>query len=111
KIGLELLVKCNCRRPVEVPIHFQDRQFGDSKLSLREQLRYLQHIRRLYIYRFSLVSQLIQFAIVGALGVLVNLLVLTVALELSVPRELAVLLAIVVSMVSNFFLNRNFSFS
>ena len=111
KIGLELLVKCNCRRPVEVPIHFQDRQFGDNKLSLREQLRYLQHIRRLYIYRFSLVSQLIQFAIVGALGVLVNLLVLTVALELSVPRELAVLLAIVVSMVSNFFLNRNFSFS
>src|SRR5690606_1142853 len=79
KIGLELLVKCNCKKPVEVPIHFQDRQFGDSKLSLREQLRYLQHIRRLYMYRFALISQLIQFSVVGALGLVVNLVVLTLA--------------------------------
>lgn len=111
KIGLELLVKCNCKKPVEVPIHFQDRQFGDSKLSLREQLRYLQHIRRLYMYRFALISQLIQFSVVGALGLVVNLVVLTLALQAGVSRPVAVLLAIVVSMISNFFLNRNFSFS
>ena len=51
KIGLELLVKCRCVRVDEVPIHFADRQHGESKLSFREQLRYLQHLGRLYSHR------------------------------------------------------------
>jgi dolichol-phosphate mannosyltransferase len=111
KIGLELLVKCECKRAVEVPIHFTDRQLGESKLSLKEQLRYLQHIRRLYIYRFALFAQLAQFLVVGVSGLLVNLAVLTVALALNVWTEAAVVLAIFVSMVWNFLLNRRFSFS
>src|SRR5262249_7023890 len=49
KIGLELLVKCHCGAVREVPIHFADRKFGSSKLSFKEQLRYIQHLRRLYI--------------------------------------------------------------
>ena len=52
KIGLELLVKCNCRGVVEVPIHFANRKHGESKLSFREQINYLRHLRRLYAYRF-----------------------------------------------------------
>ncbi len=52
KIGLELLVKCNCRGVVEVPIHFANRKHGESKLSFREQVNYLRHLRRLYAYRF-----------------------------------------------------------
>jgi dolichol-phosphate mannosyltransferase len=110
KIGLELLVKCRCRRPVEVPIHFQDRQFGISKLSLKEQFRYLQHIRRLYMFQFSFFSQLFHFLAVGGLGLAVNLLILTLCLRLNVGMHLAVVLAIAVSMVSNFLLNRRFSF-
>jgi dolichol-phosphate mannosyltransferase len=51
KIGLELLVKCGCRKIKEVPIHFADRARGKSKLSLREQLRYLRHLGRLCAYR------------------------------------------------------------
>jgi dolichol-phosphate mannosyltransferase len=111
KIGLELLVKCRCKRAVEVPIHFTDRQLGESKLSMAEQLRYLQHIRRLYIARFAVFSQVIQFLVVGASGLAVNLLCLTLVLALSVPTRAAVLVAIAVSMVWNFVLNRRFSFS
>ncbi|MFA4945640.1 MAG: polyprenol monophosphomannose synthase [Lentisphaeria bacterium] len=51
KIGLELLVKGNCRRVVEVPIHFAERQRGQSKLSLREQLNYLRHLYKLARFR------------------------------------------------------------
>ncbi|MFC1642265.1 polyprenol monophosphomannose synthase [Myxococcota bacterium] len=47
KIGLELIVKCGCSRVTEVPIHFADRQRGESKLSLRQQILYLQHLGRL----------------------------------------------------------------
>ena len=35
----------------EVPIAFANRIHGESKLSLREQLRYLRHVRRLFMYR------------------------------------------------------------
>ena len=35
KIGLEVLVKCNCRNVAEIPIHFSQRFQGESKLSLR----------------------------------------------------------------------------
>jgi dolichol-phosphate mannosyltransferase len=52
KIGLELMVKCNLHRIEEIPIHFKDRQFGQSKLTLREQKRYLQHLCRLFIYKY-----------------------------------------------------------
>lgn len=52
KIGLELLVKCRCQRIEEVPIHFSNRTRGESKLNLREQFRYLQHLARLVDYRY-----------------------------------------------------------
>ncbi len=52
KIALELYVKGGCRRPVEVPIEFAARTAGGSKLNMREQLRYLRHLWRLYRFRF-----------------------------------------------------------
>jgi dolichol-phosphate mannosyltransferase len=111
KIGLELFIKCHCIRPVEIPIHFSDRQFGNSKLSLKEQLRYLQHIRRLYIHKYGNWSHLIQFLVVGASGLVVNLVLLTAFLAMDMPRAAAVAAAIFLSMVWNFALNRRFTFS
>ncbi len=111
KIGLELLIKCSCIRPVEVPIHFSDRRLGKSKLSLQEQLRYLKHVRRLYIYRYGNWSHLAQFLVVGASGLAVNLLLLTAFLAARVPQAGAIAAAIVLSMTWNFALNRRFTFS
>jgi dolichol-phosphate mannosyltransferase len=53
KIGLELLVKCHCKRIKEVPITFHNRLHGRSKLSVKEQLNYLRHLLRLYEYRLT----------------------------------------------------------
>lgn len=47
KIGLELLVKCRCRRVDEVPIHFCERTRGQSKLTMKQQWLYVRHIGRL----------------------------------------------------------------
>jgi dolichol-phosphate mannosyltransferase len=52
KICLELIVKTRPQRCVEVPIHFQDRQRGESKLTLGTQLEYLGHLGKLYTHRF-----------------------------------------------------------
>ncbi len=53
KIGLELIVKCGCKSVREVPIHFADRRFGESKLTIKEQLNYLKHLWRLAAYKFA----------------------------------------------------------
>jgi dolichol-phosphate mannosyltransferase len=51
KIALEIYVKGKFHQPSEVPIHFADRQFGESKLTLKEQLNFLRHLARLYQYK------------------------------------------------------------
>ncbi len=111
KIGLELIVKCGCERVVEVPIHFEDRRYGESKLTFKQQLLYLQHLRRLYIFKYGMWSQLMQFLVVGALGTAVNLAALTALVGAHMPIRVAVALAIWVAMTFNFVLNRRFSFS
>lgn len=111
KICLELIVKCRCERVVEVPIHFENRRFGHSKLTLKQQLLYLQHLRRLYIYKYGVWSQLLQFLAVGAIGTGVNLSALTVLIAAHVPIRASVAIAIWLAMTFNFILNRRFSFS
>ena len=110
-IGLELLVKCDCRRLGEVPIHFDSPRRRSAKLALDEHLRLLKHLRRLFIHRFPNGSYLGQFLLVGASGIVVNLAVLTALLAVATPVTIAVALAIGVSLLSNFALNRRFTFS
>jgi dolichol-phosphate mannosyltransferase len=111
KVMLEIIVKCRCRYVFEVPIHFENRQFGRSKLSLREQLNYFRHLRRLYTFRYGNWSHLAQFLVVGASGLAVNLAALTLGLKFGLAERPAVAVAIGVSLLWNFMLNRRFSFS
>jgi dolichol-phosphate mannosyltransferase len=69
KIGLELMCKCRVGgRAVEVPIHFAERSAGQSKLSLREQFRYLEHLSRLYDFCYPRLSPIVKFMVVLILG-------------------------------------------
>ena len=52
KIALELIVRCECRAIVEIPIAFENRASGESKLSVNQQLLYLQHLARLYSVQY-----------------------------------------------------------
>lgn len=110
KIGLELLVKGRCRTVREVPIHFADRRFGESKLSLQEQVRYLKHLKRLADYKYGAPARFLQFCAVGATGMVIDLSALTILLGLRLPFGVARALAIWIAMTWNFALNRNFTF-
>ena len=68
KILLELMCKCRPRPVAEVPIHFAQRHAGQSKLTVKEQFRYLEHLSRLYDYTFPRASPIVKFAIVVALA-------------------------------------------
>jgi dolichol-phosphate mannosyltransferase len=77
KILMEVLVKGHYESVIEIPYAFQPRDAGASKMSLREQWNYLRHVARLVASspddrRFFL------FCFVGALGVVVNLIVMSV---------------------------------
>ncbi|MDX1642963.1 MAG: polyprenol monophosphomannose synthase [Thermoanaerobaculia bacterium] len=54
KIALELIVRCDCRAVVEVPILFGTRRHGESKLDLRQRWLYLRHLGRLYRHELCL---------------------------------------------------------
>jgi dolichol-phosphate mannosyltransferase len=110
KIGLELLVKCGCQRVEEVPIHFANRMAGESKLGLKEQLRYIQHLRRLFVFRYPNWSYILQFGFVGAVGTGVNLGVLTLMVAQGLLPSVALAGGIAVSLFTNFLLNRRFTF-
>jgi dolichol-phosphate mannosyltransferase len=110
KIGLELIVKGGCSRIVELPIHFSERRFGRSKLGLRDQMNYLRHLKQLADFKFGAWSQLGQFYIVGASGVVVDLLSYALLLRAGVALPLARALAIFVAIGWNFMLNRRVSF-
>jgi dolichol-phosphate mannosyltransferase len=110
KIGLELMVKCGCRHIQEIPILFADRLHGESKLSLREQFLYVKHLKRLYQYKLGILAQPVQFVLVGATGVFVDLAAFSLLLR-TLPAGAARALAIWIAMTWNFWLNRRLTFS
>jgi dolichol-phosphate mannosyltransferase len=61
KIALELICKCPIRELREVPIDFGQRSYGHSKLTLRQQLAYLEHLTCLYRLRFPRFAPLVGF--------------------------------------------------
>lgn len=110
KIGLELMVKSRCQSVKEVPIRFRDRLHGTSKLTLKEQLNYLRHLARLYKFKLRTIVQLMQFALVGSSGMIVDLSCYSVLMTM-LPISAARALAIWVAMSWNFALNRRFTFA
>jgi dolichol-phosphate mannosyltransferase len=111
KIGLELIVKCHCKTIREVPIYFADRQIGESKLSFKEQLNYIKHVKRLADYKYGAFSQFMQFCFVGATGTVVDLGSLMILMATSLTLEPARAIAILIGMTWNFALNRRLTFS
>ena len=68
KIGLELMCKCRVSAVAEVPIHFDARAQGESKLTLAQQFKYLEHLSRLYDFCYPRLSPIAKFAIATCLG-------------------------------------------
>jgi dolichol-phosphate mannosyltransferase len=68
KIGLELMCKARVKNVREVPIHFDVRARGESKLTIKQQFTYLEHLSRLYDYTYPRLSPLVKFFIAVAIA-------------------------------------------
>lgn len=109
KIGLEIMVRCECQSVEEVSIHFADRQRGESKLCLREQWLYIQHLTRLYVFRYPELLRVVLFGCVGVSGMLVDLALFSGLLPI-VGAPIGRALAIWTAMTWNFEWNRRVTF-
>jgi dolichol-phosphate mannosyltransferase len=111
KILLELLIIGKFKNVVEVPFIFEDRSSGRSKMKAKQQIDYLKHILSL-MHRKGELIRLLKFIGVGLTGVLVNEGVLWLLTDLGgLKYYFSSLIAIETSIISNFFLNDNFTFS
>lgn len=123
KMLLEILVKTKGAKVKEIPYTFVDRQAGASKLDASVVYDYVRAVWRLYRYGKALrvkesrtsvrfLSKAARFYTVGATGLLINYLVsiLSSSMLTDIWFLHASVYGIIVSMISNFFLNKAWTF-
>ena len=93
KIALELMCKCRVKHVREVPIHFAERVAGESKLSLKQQFRYLEHLSRLYDFTYPRLSPIVKFLIATGIAWAVGLMLFIILLHVRIGGSLAVTIA------------------
>ena len=109
KVLLEILVCAPELEVVEIPFEFRTRERGVSKATVQQGLEYLAHIASLFWYVPS-AGRFWKFALVGASGVLVNMLTLVVLAEVvNADKVIAWMFAVGISILSNFLLNNAFT--
>src|ERR671914_2725856 len=109
KVLLEILVCAPELKVLETPFVFQVRHAGVSKATMRQGFEYLTHILSLFWYVPS-AGRFWKFALVGASGVLVNMVTLIVLAEyFHAHKVIAWMFAVGLSILSNFLLNNAFT--
>lgn len=93
---------------MEYPIHFKNREHGVTKLGAFDLFEFF---ISLWMLRFPSVRTFSKFALTGASGVLVNLSVFYILINLGAQKYIASLVAIELSILWNFFINNYWTFS
>ena len=123
KMLLEILVKTKGARVKEIPYTFTNRRIGASKLDANVMFNYLRAVMRLYRYGKSIrqkerrtsvrfLSKAGRFYTVGASGLLLNYIasLLFNAFAPNLWFLYSTIIGILISMTSNFFLNKVWTF-
>ena len=108
KILIEVTARGKIRWLAEAGYVFRERQAGESKVTWKQYIEYLQHLVRL---RLSLSARFIQFCLVGFSGLFVDLTVFSLlrkGLELGLTRS--TILSAEVAIINNFLWNDLWTF-
>ena len=103
---LHRLLSCGAR-VVEEPIHFRDRERGETKLGMFNMLEFFFNV---LLLRLRNHLTFIKFCLVGVCGVVVNLGSFSLLIELGFHKFLASPTAILASIISNFLMNNYWTF-
>jgi dolichol-phosphate mannosyltransferase len=110
KILIEAVGRGNVSKIVEVGYEFQERQSGESKVTARQYVEYIQHLIRLRIARSS---RFLRFIAVGLSGLAIDMLILyllTDASTLNLPLTRSAIVAGEIAIINNFFWNDRWTF-
>ncbi|MGK7934068.1 MAG: glycosyltransferase [Microcystaceae cyanobacterium] len=110
KIILEVAARGRVKWIGEVGYVFQEREIGESKVTWRQYIEYLQHLLTL---RFSRSARFVQFCLVGLSGVFVDMILLYLLSDpttLALPLTRSKILAAELAIVNNFFWNELWTF-
>ena len=111
KISIEVIGRGDIGKIVEVGYEFQERQTGNSKVTGRQYLEYIQHLFRLRLARSR---RFLQFIAVGLSGVVVDMSLLYLfsdASTLALPLILSKILAGESAIINNFLWNDRWTFA
>jgi len=109
KIMLEVLVKTNPTKVVEVPIQFDERQAGESKFNNKQIVAYIKHLLLLALHKYR---RFIKFCMVGGSGALITLILTWLFTEISgLWYMLSLGITIVIVVTWNFSLNAAWTFA
>ncbi len=111
KILIEVAARGKIRAIAEIGYVFQERQAGESKVTWKQYLEYLQHLVRL---RLSLSARFLRFCIVGFSGVFVDmgmLYLLSDPQTLALPLTRSKIIAAELAIINNFLWNDHWTFS
>jgi dolichol-phosphate mannosyltransferase len=103
KILLEILARKNLRI-AEVPFDFATRHAGESKASVRQGVHFLKQLTALRFGKMSL------FAVIGAVGAVVNLAIMWALTQMGVDYIVAAIVAAETTIIGNFLLQERFVF-
>ncbi|MDP3881932.1 MAG: glycosyltransferase family 2 protein [Nanoarchaeota archaeon] len=110
KILLEIIIKTDCKI-YEIPITFINRKEGKSKASVREIRFYLQNLLSYLPYKRKSFIQLSKFAIVGMMGIIINIFFLYLFTEIAgIYYLISAVFAFLIALAHNYLLNKIFTF-
>ncbi|MGK7958787.1 MAG: glycosyltransferase [Crocosphaera sp.] len=110
KILIEVTARGKIRWLAEAGYVFRERQAGESKVTWKQYIEYLQHLLRL---RLSLSARFIQFCLVGLSGVVVDmgfLYILSDQTMLGLPLTRSKIIAAELAIINNFIWNDFWTF-
>lgn len=111
KIVLEVAVKADSARLLEVPIVFKNRELGESKLGFGQQLDYVRHLYRLHKHRRPTLFEFLKFCLVGFSGIFVDMAVVIGLKELFLlDTRVCAVFGFTAAVTTNYLLNRYWTF-
>jgi dolichol-phosphate mannosyltransferase len=112
KILLEILAKLRATSVMEIPYTFRPRTAGESKLSGKVVLQYVRQVWQLCGTSRHLPVRFFKFAVVGGIGIFINLAAMALLLELTHLRDWrASAIASLAANAQNYILNNSWTYA
>jgi dolichol-phosphate mannosyltransferase len=110
KILVEILMRTNPEKVIEVPLQFQPRENEESKATPTQGLNFFKQLGHLFL-ELPEAARFIKFCLVGLSGVIINLGLLYIFVEVfEIQKVVAFTISIAISILSNYFFNSRFTY-